>query len=107
MKIKLTKINIANNPKVETATLEEYKFGEINEKSIPLEYEIVGEVGSMPKVGFVFSGIRTIRNGIEMPGIFQLTRIKEITEEEGKYILKTQNSVYKMEILEKDEKTLA
>ena len=109
MKIKLSKIGIAENPVVETANKDEYQYGNHNDKSVPLEYEIVGLIRDMPKIGYPISGIRLERNGESIPGVFCLSNVKDIETLEKKdvFIIKTLNSVYLMQILEKDEKTLA
>lgn len=112
MKIKLIKINKVEDADCPTPDFTDYKPGMDNGLvSLPIDYEICGEIGGFPVVGNSIIGTRTHRNGIEVPGIFTTSKvISVISINEEEYIITTKNSIYKMFLeknSEKDEKTLA
>lgn len=59
-------------------------------KSLPVEYSIEGELLSPIEVGKIVFVFRTKRNGVAATGYFQTSKITEVTEN----TFKTQNSVY-------------
>ena len=59
-------------------------------KSLPIEYSIEGELMSPIEVGKGVIVFRTKRNGVAATGYFQTSKITEVTEN----TFKTQNSVY-------------
>jgi len=59
-------------------------------KSLPIEYSIEGELLSPIEVGKIVFVFRTKRNGVAATGYFQTSKITEVTEN----TFKTQNSVY-------------
>lgn len=62
----------------------------LENKSLPIEYSIEGELLSPIEVGKGVSVYRTKRNGVAATGYFQTSKITEVTEN----TFKTQNSVY-------------
>ena len=102
---KLTKLDTAQNPRVESAqTVEEY--GESIWQSLfkntqfdsghlspSVGYSVVGEILREAVVGDSLRMMRYSRNGEVTPGVFQTS---EITEVDGDYFT-TMNSLYKVE----------
>jgi hypothetical protein len=61
--------------------------------SLPNNYVIEGVLDSDVEVGKMVQGIRTKRNGVEIPGYFHTSVIQKIDGD----ILETLNSKYKIE----------
>ena len=100
MKVKLTKINKAENPRHKTPDKKDYKFGEINrDVSVPLDYWLIGELVGDITVGKGIVIAREIRNGVKVEGLYRSSRVKKIDGD----TIETDNSIYKIEYL-KEEK---
>lgn len=101
MKIQLTKINKVENARFPTPDKCDYIPGIDNRNvSLPIDYEIIGHIDSIPVVGDIISGIRTHRNGEEVPGYFETSKITEMTElDDNTFTFNTQNSIYKLVVL--------
>ena len=98
--IKLKKISEAAAPKYRAANWEEYKCGEDNKDvSLPIEYELTGNIVSDVNVGQYLVIDRKTRNGVECSGYFRSTTIKNITEQDNLKVIETENSVYLLEDL--------
>lgn len=68
--------------------------------SITEGYTILGTIDRMPKVGERFLVARTERNGIQMLGDFSTSPVVAIElEDDLVVVFKTQNSIYRMDIL--------
>lgn len=95
MKVKITKIAIAENPIHKTVKLEEYTNDLTNEYSPPVEYWITGELTQKPEVGQSISVIRDCRNGVKTHGFFRSSPVMKI--DGNKFY--TFNSIYTIENL--------
>ena len=107
---KLTKINVVENPQVETASdHDEYRRSILsslhriddNHLSPNVEYWVLGEITQKPEVGSFLVMDRWVRNGILARGRFSTSKITSITEDG----FETMNSVYKLEEMD-DESIL-
>jgi hypothetical protein len=77
-----------------------YAMGEINHGvSLPIDYVLEGYEINPPVVGEQYRVFRTIRNGVNMPGVFESTTCTEVfgTAEQGLILFSTLNSTYKIE----------
>ena len=101
---KLTKLDISENPLVESAgTLEEYgksvwdSLGQLSINNDHLSpnvgYWVAGDILEGPVVGESLKMMRYIRNGIEVTGLFYTSPVVKI---DGDYFT-TGNSLYKIE----------
>jgi hypothetical protein len=101
---KLTKLDISENPLVESAgTLQEYgksvwdSLGQLsindNHLSPNVGYWVAGDILEGPVVGESLKMMRHIRNGVEVPGLFHTSLVVNI---DGDYFT-TVNSLYKIE----------
>jgi hypothetical protein len=101
---KITKLKAVENASFPTAsTTAEYR-ATLNEESPKelspnVDYWIIGEIIQSPVVGESMIVDRWNRNGVICRGIFQTSKIVEITETG----IKTQNSEYKIEEVEDEE----
>lgn len=102
-KIRLTKLNSVENPRMPTLEWDEYIPGRgptEREGSPPVDYMVEGHFLfpelDQPKVGQTISFLRTNRNGEEVFGLFSTTMVMKI---EGDLIY-TKNSVYRLENLD-------
>ena len=94
--IKITKLKEAENPRFGSASsVEEYRASLDAEENLSpnIDYWIIGEPINKLKVGESFEVARFVRNGIRVPGLFQTSRVKKITENG----FETENSVYLIE----------
>ncbi|XHR27227.1 MAG: hypothetical protein ACFUZC_14900 [Chthoniobacteraceae bacterium] len=97
MKVRVTKLAAAPNAIVETAEWREYKLGEANAKSLPVDYELTGELLAPPRIGEGLMVFRETRNGVRAEGLFTTSPIVE-GEKCGEALrLVTGNSVYLLE----------
>ena len=97
MKIKITKIDIVAQPLHKTANIEEYICGEVNTLSPFVGYEVVGELVEPITCGRSIKMNRESRNGIKIEGFFQTSIVNFIDTYENVTIVKTDNSIYKVE----------
>jgi len=99
-KVKITKLGAVENPVVPTPNFNQYKPGEDNgDVSLPTEYWLEGYLLNEPTVGSSVLVQRTSRNGVECSGSFFTSKVTEITD----YGFKTQNSIYRVDVLEKEK----
>ena len=77
--------------------MDEHIMGEPNNNysSIPIEYNLEGELSYDIEVGKPVVVGRTKRNGVEAYGVFTTSRVTEV----GDNYFKTQNSVYSYKFL--------
>ena len=102
MKVKITKIGVAEEPKFPTADKKDYVPGESNgEVSVPMDYWVVGELQFPIEVGSSILALRSERNGVKCAGIFR----SSVVEKFENNIAETANSKYQVEYLDiKEEK---
>lgn len=97
MNVRIKKLAAVDNPNYPTPRIDEYIPGENNGIiSLPVEYEIKGEILNPPTIGFSLNILRNERNGVVCDGLMCTSKITKI--EEGKFY--TQNSIYEIEYLE-------
>ncbi len=68
----------------------------------PIEegYHIEGSFASLPEPGLPFYVQRTKRMDVEVDGVFRTSPVESVTRlDEKNYNIKTQNSIYRLEIL--------
>ena len=96
--VKITKLSSTDTPVCETPLMKDYSMGKDNGNvSLPTEYWLEGVLMQDIVVGTPISVYRTIRNGVETPGIFTSSNVMSITENVNILIVKTQNSIYQVE----------
>lgn len=94
-RVRVTKMGIADNPHNQTASNEEYKYGEHNEKSPPIDYWIEGVLAYKIEIGLPISVNRETRNGIKVDGYF----LSSCVESFNGQVAITKNSKYLIETL--------
>lgn len=104
---KLTKIALADFPLMESSkSIEEYGASVWNSlftlsgdhKSPPIDYWVAGYIVGEIKCGEPLQMMRTIRNGVETPGLFRTTPITNIGRlGDNIRFIETANSLYKVE----------
>lgn len=100
MKVKLTKIAINKDSEApQSKTIEEYRNGKWD-KSPPVDYWLLGELLEEIEVGKPLRISRWNRNGLEALGMFHSTPVVTLHEHNSDTYITTNNSVYKMELLE-------
>lgn len=98
MKVKLTKIKESADPLYSAAKWADWKFGDENPGvSIPIDYELTGELLRIPKIDEPIIISRESRNGVAVSGFFRSSRVKSIAKKNKFDIIETENSIYKME----------
>ena len=96
--VKITKLSECENPKYKSAAWDGYVLGINNgDVSLPIEYQIEGELLAEIKEGKSIHVERTSRNGIKSFGYFTSSVVSEVIEKEGGRLVKTGNSVYFVE----------
>lgn len=96
MRVKLTKISPSKNPVCQPGDWDNYKLGQLNsDRSLPVDYELIGTLVSPPVVGQIVRIRRTDRNGVKVLGDYQSTEVVELTEDG----FRTLNSVYRLVVL--------
>ena len=70
-----------------------------NSTSLPVDYTLTGVLLVPPRIGGKVKVLRTTRNGIEVPGVFESTEVVEI----GEHGFTTFNSVYLLKTISKEE----
>lgn len=91
--IRITKLKAAQNALFKTPKKKDYIPGQDNgDVSLPVDYTVEGYLLEPIKVGKSIFIDRVKRNGEEVPGFMQTSRVKSI---EGNRIL-TDNSVYEI-----------
>lgn len=99
MKVKVKKISESAVPNFKSGNWNDYKLGEDNpDVSLPIDYEIEGEMMGEIKPMNSLMIARTKRNGVVATGIFCSSLIDKVTQVGANSILaETQNSVYLVE----------
>lgn len=92
-------MNIGDKVKFTKQTAYHSKEKDPLNQALPIDYENEGVLMSQIRPNICIVMERSKRNGIEVPGIFQTSKIKKI---EGDLIY-TENSVWKIEVLKKAE----
>ena len=103
-KISLTKIGVAENGEIPSATWEEYALGVENAKSVPIGYEIQGVLLSSIEAGRAVVIYRTHRNGLAVHGVTETSTIINIKLIDNGLILSTLNSIYLMQSSSQERK---
>ena len=106
MKVKITKIGESKNPNFRAADWKQFEAGKDNPGvSLPVDYTIEGYILGEIKEGYPLTVARTKRNDVEINGTFISSKLKDISGDLIKgYLVSTENSLYRIEILEKSEK---
>ena len=98
--IKLRKISESALPVCRAANWDNFIAGEDNgDVSLPIEYELTGNIVSDVNVGQHLVIDRKTRNGVDCSGYFRSTTIKKITKQDNLKVIETENSVYLLEDL--------
>lgn len=93
----IRKLMAAENPLVPTAAENTYINGHKNPGvSLPLAYEIEGELLHDVVVGEYMTAFRRKRNGVETPGVFETSVVQSIEQIGERAIVRTANSVYEV-----------
>jgi hypothetical protein len=91
----IRKLAATEAPMARTPSDDAYTPGTINPGlSLPVAYEIEGELLRDVVIGEVMTAFRRKRNGVETPGIFESTPVVSIERGEDQSIVRTANSVY-------------
>ena len=96
-RVRITKIGVNPDAEFETATKDNYKCGEINDKSPFLDYYVEGVLLREIGVGNPIQLLRDNRNGVSSVGMFNTSEIISIEFGDFGTTLKTINSIYKLE----------
>lgn len=79
--------------------LEDRPVGDGSGGPITPGYEILGFLFSDPAVGKPLEMFRYKRNNVEAIGNFRTSPLKEVLKESNGWTVKTQNSIYKIDLL--------
>ncbi len=91
--VRLTKLSECPNAGVSASLTEDYAVGELNLLSLPVEYNLEGFLEEPIRVGRPIRVDRRFRNGIQVPGMFESSRVTEVGEDR----VQTRNSIYLVE----------
>ena len=92
--VKITKRCRTENAIAEPGNWDSYRIGQAdNEKSLPVDYVLIGFMDTPLAVGEVCKVLRVDRNGITVLGVCESTPIQELYD--GGFV--TRNSVYIVE----------
>jgi len=95
MKVRVIKVSECEVPKFKSGDWKTFKVGLDNpEVSLPIDYEIEGDLIGKIEVGGNIIVSRHKRNGVECFGMFCSSPITKIDNEKVSQIVETQNSVY-------------
>jgi hypothetical protein len=98
--VRLTKLRASQNPVEPPGNWGEYQLGQpTNSTSLPVDYTLTGVLLVPPRIGGKVKVLRTARNGIEVPGVFESTEVVEI----GEHGFTTLNSVYSLTTISQEE----
>lgn len=102
-KVRMRKVGEAKDAAFPTPMQSEYVPGADNGPvSLPLDYEIVGDLCTDIEVGKRIVVLRTHRNGVVVPGSLvssAVTDIQPSAKKDGKMLVTTKNSMYIVECL--------
>jgi len=97
MKVKITKIAQAPDARFQSAKMDQYVPGQINDNlSLPIEYWCEGNLIRPIEIGRPLVIARTIRNGVEATGTMITSEVTSIKHDQ----ITTKNSIYNIEYLE-------
>lgn len=95
-KVRIKKIGVATTPLYPTPKIEDYEMGGDNPGvSLPIEYELEGDLVMPITVGQSVNVNRHSRNGVKCPGWFQTSTVVELKGN----TFTTRNSLYQVEYL--------
>lgn len=94
--VRLVKLSACDDAVVPPSTWEDWKMGELNTRSLPVDYELQGILVEPMETGKRICVLRTHRNGVRVDGVFQSSLVREFKN--GAAI--TLNSVY---FIQRDE----
>lgn len=95
-KVKITKIATVESPQVPTPEFNNFVPGIDNDGvSLPIDYTVEGYLQNDVEIGKSVIMLRTKRNGVECPGLFTTSEVRELTS----YGFNTLNSKYAIETL--------
>jgi hypothetical protein len=98
--VRIRKLAASANPAAPTPDMKDYRLGEENPGlSLPVDYEIEGELRHDIAVGQPISALRYKRNGVEVTGIFASSAVVSITQSATSNIVATANSIYLVDTL--------
>ena len=98
--VKIRKLAPTDQPWLPTPAPEAYIAGVDNPGvSLPVAYEIEGELLRDVVIGESMSAFRRKRNGVEVPGLFVSTPVVSLEELTDRAVVKTANSVYEVILL--------
>jgi hypothetical protein len=88
--VRVVKLSACNDPLSPSSSWEDWKIGELNDGSLPVDYELQGSLIEPMEAGKSILVLRTHRNGVRADGLFQSTPVREFKN--GAAI--TLNSIY-------------
>lgn len=104
-RVRISKLSPVDDPKFTTPSSDDYNSlrGEVD-MTLPIDYWVEGYLVREPQIGESVIVNRDVRNGIKVSGIFMTSAVVEISVNLSKFeptetIFKTQNSIYRMELL--------
>lgn len=105
MKFTLKKIDKVDNPITESSEDKTLQAQDLGGLSPWVGYTVKGQGKELPEIGRPFSMVRTNRNGIDVLGLYQTSKVREVGYvdnkfEENYYQFSTMNSLYRLYIEE-------
>jgi hypothetical protein len=98
--VKIIKLKAAQNPQTPSGRWDTYQIGSRNNReSLPVDYEMIGDLLFEIEVGYPVIMRCVERNGTPCDSVFTSTPVLEITE--GGF--RTANSIYLMEPVERHD----
>ena len=94
--VRLVKLSACENALIPPSPWEDWKIGEMNTRSLPVDYELQGILVEPMEAGKPIRVLRTHRNGVRVDGFFQSSPVREFKN--GAAI--TLNSIY---FIDRDE----
>lgn len=93
--VEMTKLRASAHAVELSGNWGEYRVGESNQTSLPIDYRLTGILIRPPRMGAAVIILRLTRNGLAVPGVYQSTEVTRVGEGE----FETLNSVYQLKIL--------
>jgi len=101
--VRFCKLQAVENAEYSTPSKEDYIPGEVNRRtSVPIDYEVKGQLFEDIEPGGQVSILRWERNGVPITGIMQTSHIQRIETFEDHLIIRTRNSVYVLEEIKEE-----
>ena len=97
MKVRVHKIDISDNPVVNTALDRTVEAQELGNQSPWVGYEVEGTADYPPVEGETFCVHREVRNGKEIPGKFRTSPVRTVRALTTGWQIETLNSLYWVE----------